>query len=70
LREYYTHSVRFAGQLTSLPVATNSISLDPANPDRHGRPGLCLTYQDHPDDKKTSIGFRSARASSWKLPAP
>ena len=58
LREYYTHSVRFAGQLTSLPVPTNSISLDPANPDRHGRPGLCLTYQDHPDDKKTEHWFQ------------
>ena len=59
LREFYTHSVRFAGQLTSLPVATNSISLDADNRDRHGRPGLCLTYKQHPDDAKAEHWFQA-----------
>ena len=58
LREYYTHSVRFMSHLTSLPVATNTVTIDPAHPDRFGRPGLCLTYQDHPDDMKTKAWFR------------
>jgi len=59
LRDYYTHSVRFMSHLTSLPVANNTVTLDPAHPDRWGRPGLCLTYQDHPDDMKTKQWFRA-----------
>jgi choline dehydrogenase-like flavoprotein len=58
LREYYTHSVRFAAHITSLPVATNTITLDADHPDRFGRPGLCLTYRDHPDDMEAKRWFR------------
>ena len=57
LREYYTHSVRFVSHLTSLPLATNRVTLDPAHPDRWGRPGLCLTYEDHPDDMAVKAWF-------------
>ena len=58
LREYYTHSVRFMSHLTSLPVASNAITLDADHRDRWGRPGLCLTYQDHPDDMSAKHWFR------------
>jgi len=58
LRDYYTHSVRFAAHLTTLPVASNRITLDPEHRDQFGRPALCLTYQDHPDDMETKRWFR------------
>ena len=58
LRDYYTHSVRFMSHLTSLPLASNTITLDADHRDRWGRPGFCLTYQDHPDDMKTKYWFR------------
>lgn len=57
LRDYYTHSVRFMSHLTSLPVADNRVTLAADHPDRYGRPGLCLTYRDHPDDMKTKQWF-------------
>ncbi|HZS61591.1 MAG TPA: GMC family oxidoreductase [Gemmatimonadaceae bacterium] len=58
LSDYYTHSVRFMSHLTSLPVATNTVTLDPNHPDPWGRPGFCLTYTDHPDDMKTKRWFQ------------
>jgi choline dehydrogenase-like flavoprotein len=58
LRDYYTHTTRFMSHLTSLPVAANRVTLDPEHRDRFGRPGLSLTYQDHPDDMKTKQWFR------------
>lgn len=58
LREYYTHSVRFVTHLTSIPMASNTVTLDPEHEDRFGRPGLCLTYTDHPDDMKAKLWFR------------
>jgi choline dehydrogenase-like flavoprotein len=44
--------VEVASHTTSLPVATNSISLDPKLKDQWGRPALRVTYTDHPDDVK------------------
>ncbi len=58
LRAYYSHSTQFMAHITSLPVATNQISLDAEHPDRWGRPAFCLTYQDHPDDTKARVWFR------------
>ena len=58
LRDHYAHSVRFMAHITSLPVAGNTVSLDPAHPDRWGRPGLCLTFQDHPNDVKSVEWFQ------------
>jgi choline dehydrogenase-like flavoprotein len=58
LRDYYAHSVRFMSHLTSLPLPTNTVTLDSDHKDHWGRPGLCLTYQDHPDDMKTKQWFR------------
>ena len=34
------------------------MTLDPGHPDRFGRPGLRLTYKDHPDDMMTKQWFR------------
>ena len=61
LRDYYTHSVRFTSHITSLPVAATPSRSIAEHPDRCGRPGLCLTYQDHPDDMKTKQWFRRRR---------
>jgi choline dehydrogenase-like flavoprotein len=58
LRDYYSHSVRFVSHLTSLPLASNRVTLDPDHKDRFGRAGLCLTYSDHADDMKTKTWFR------------
>ena len=58
LREYYAHSTRFVSHLTSLPLPTNTVTLDDDHKDRFGRPGLRLTYQDHPDDMKAKQWFR------------
>lgn len=58
LRDSYSHSTRFVSHLTSLPVATNTVTLDDEHKDHFGRPGLRLTYQDHPDDMKAKQWFR------------
>jgi choline dehydrogenase-like flavoprotein len=77
LHRQYTHTVQFFGHTTSLPVATNSVSLDPTHRDAWGRPALRLTYTDHPDDMRTKRFFQD-RASElleaagatrvWPLP--
>ncbi|MEP6491714.1 MAG: GMC family oxidoreductase [bacterium] len=58
LREYYTHSMRITGHMTSLPQATNTITLDDEHKDSRGRPALSLTYDDHSDDRKTQYWFQ------------
>jgi choline dehydrogenase-like flavoprotein len=50
LPEYLIRTMEVAGHTTSLPVETNSISLDPEVRDRWGRPAIRTTYRDHPDD--------------------
>ncbi|MGE5730516.1 MAG: hypothetical protein ACM37U_01150 [Gemmatimonas sp.] len=40
------------GHTTSLPVETNSISLDPEVKDAWGVPAIRMTYEDHPQDLK------------------
>lgn len=57
LKDYYTRSVFSFGHTTSLPVETNSISLDPTAKDDWGVPALRVTYKDHPDDLKTMKFF-------------
>jgi choline dehydrogenase-like flavoprotein len=46
------------GHTTSLPVKTNSISLDTEVKDAWGLPALRVTYKDHPDDIKTMKFFQ------------
>jgi choline dehydrogenase-like flavoprotein len=58
LRDYYAHSVRFMAHITSIPMASNTVSLDPDHRDRWGRPALRLTHQEHPDDMKAKQWFR------------
>lgn len=53
LREYYTRQMTVAGHTTSLPVETNSVSLDPTVKDERGLPAMRITYTDHADDVKT-----------------
>ncbi len=61
LKELFTHTAAFVGHTTSLPVSTNSVSLDPTLKDRWGRPALRTTYADHPHDART-MQFFEARA--------
>jgi choline dehydrogenase-like flavoprotein len=46
---------------TSLPVESNSVSLDPTHKDAWGMPAIRVTYKDHPDDLANSR-FQQARA--------
>jgi choline dehydrogenase-like flavoprotein len=59
LRDYYAHTVRFTGHLTSLPQAANSITLNAEHTDARGRPSLSLTYEDHSDDRSTQHWFQT-----------
>lgn len=53
LAHAYTRTVEVNGHTTSLPLESNSVSLDPKIKDRWGRPALRTTYNDHPDDLAT-----------------
>ncbi|MBI4500915.1 MAG: GMC family oxidoreductase [Gemmatimonadetes bacterium] len=59
LRDYYTHVMNVDGHTTSLPVETNSISLDPTVKDAWGLPAMRVTYRDHPDDIATMKFFQA-----------
>jgi choline dehydrogenase-like flavoprotein len=48
--EAFPRSMVCAGHTTSLPLETNSVSLDPDVKDAWGMPGMRVTYKDHPDD--------------------
>jgi choline dehydrogenase-like flavoprotein len=77
LHEYPTHSMEVECHTTSLPLRSNTISLDPVLKDRWGRPALRTTYRYHPDDVKT-MHFFADRAEEllhaagatkvWRLP--
>jgi len=58
LAENFTRSVNVFGHCTSLPVETNSISLDPEVKDAWGLPVVRITYKDHPEDLKTATFFQ------------
>jgi choline dehydrogenase-like flavoprotein len=60
LKEYYTRSLRALGHTTSLPVETNSVSLDPKVKDSWGLPAVRITYKDHAEDMKI-MKFMQAR---------
>ena len=46
----FTHSMAAWGHTTSLPLESNSISIDPQLKDAWGVPAIRTTYRDHPDD--------------------
>lgn len=58
LQEEFTHTVAFNGHSTSLPLASNTVTLDPDLRDVWGRPALRCTYKDHPDDLATALFFQ------------
>jgi choline dehydrogenase-like flavoprotein len=51
-----------AGHGTSLPVESNSISLDPELKDAWDRPAMRVTYKDHPDDLANAAFLRDRGA--------
>ncbi len=57
LAEYFNHSMFVLSHSTSLPVHTNSVSLDPTLKDAWGLAAMRVTYKDHPDDMKTMQFF-------------
>lgn len=77
LRDYFTRTMSIFCHGTSLPVETNSFSLDPDLKDAHGLPALRITFTDHPDDLKL-VAFLRDRAleiydtagarKSWHFP--
>lgn len=52
MRSAYTRAIMIEGHSTSLPVESNSISLDPVVKDAFGLPAMRVTNTDHPDDLK------------------
>jgi choline dehydrogenase-like flavoprotein len=77
IAQTYTRSVLCFGHTTSLPVATNSISLDPTVKDAWGVPAIRVTYTDHPQDLKLYKYFAerseellraSGASQTWQLP--
>ena len=58
----FSRTMIVAGHATSLPMETNSVSLDPDLKDAWGLPALCMTYKDHPDDLKT-VRYLNDRAA-------
>jgi choline dehydrogenase-like flavoprotein len=53
LGEYFTRTMHLLSHSTTLPVESNSISLDPHLKDAWGLPAMRTTFQCHPDDIKT-----------------
>jgi choline dehydrogenase-like flavoprotein len=77
IAQTYTRTVLCFGHTTSLPVASNSISLDPTVKDAWGVPAIRMTYTDHPQDLKLYKYFAqrseellhaSGAAQTWQLP--
>jgi len=52
LRQNFTRTLEVFCHATSLPVESNSFSLDPDVTDAWGLPALRMTYRDHPNDLK------------------
>jgi choline dehydrogenase-like flavoprotein len=52
LRESFTRTMYLLSHSTTLPVESNSISLDPDVKDAWGLPAMRVTYKNHPDDLK------------------
>lgn len=50
----FPRSMILSGHGTSLPVESNSVSLDPELKDAWGMPAMRVTYKDHPDDLATA----------------
>ena len=77
LQRQYNRTIVAYGHTSSLPLPTNSISLDPDVKDDWGVPAIRMTYQDHPQDLKLYKYFAdrskqlldaSGAVRSWELP--
>jgi choline dehydrogenase-like flavoprotein len=62
LAEQFNRTMFFGTHGTSLPIETNSVTIDPALKDAWGLPCMRVTYMDHPDDLKCAE-FLGARAT-------
>jgi choline dehydrogenase-like flavoprotein len=57
LSEGFTRTAYVLAHTTSLPVAGNSISLDPTLRDEWSLPALRMTFQEHPNDQRLARWF-------------
>jgi choline dehydrogenase-like flavoprotein len=64
LRDGFTRSLYALTHTTSLPIATNSISLDPTVKDAWGLPAIRMTFSEHSNDMKL-YQFMLDRATQW-----
>jgi choline dehydrogenase-like flavoprotein len=62
LARQFTRTMFFGTHGTSLPLESNSVSIDPSLKDAWGLPCMRITYKDHPDDLKMAE-FLGARAT-------
>ena len=77
LQEYYTRTVYVLAHATSLPIATNSITLDPAMKDAWGLPAIRMTFAEHPNDVRLNEYMQdralelldaAGAKKSWRFP--
>ena len=77
LREYYTRTVYALAHTSSLPVETNSVSLDPEVKDAWGLPAIRITFQEHENDVRLYQWFldrnlelldAAGRVERWEYP--
>lgn len=62
----FPRSMVSSGHCTSLAMASNSVSLDPALKDAWGIPAIRVTYKDHPDDLATAAFLQAVGAArAW-----
>ncbi|HET8770179.1 MAG TPA: GMC family oxidoreductase [Gemmatimonadaceae bacterium] len=59
LRPWYTNTVQSYAHTTSLPVETNSISLDPTLKDAWGMPAMRTTFHEHEHDLRMYHWFQA-----------
>ena len=58
MRPWFLQSLDCYGHTTSLPVETNSVSLDPALKDAWGLPAIRVTYKEHEHDMRLYKHFQ------------
>jgi choline dehydrogenase-like flavoprotein len=56
--EGFPRTMACTGHTTSLPLESNSVSIDPTLKDAWGIPAIRVTYTDHPDDMATAKFFQ------------
>jgi choline dehydrogenase-like flavoprotein len=62
--EAFPRSTMSTGHCTSLPLESNSVSIDPTAKDAWGIPAMRITYKDHPDDLATA---KFLQDRSWEI---